>query len=68
MRACWVCSEPIFECMGFVAAGDLTDFLEGKRTSVRETCGGCILRCVYAEEMGLPRPFPYPNEEIRTPE
>lgn len=45
-RNCVGCGKEILECMGFVKAGDLLEFLDGKRVqvAVRELCGTCSER------------------------
>ena len=46
MRQCDKCQVTIDECMGFVNAGDILDFLDNKivASEVRELCGICILK------------------------
>ncbi len=40
-RRCAKCGQAIDECFGFVKAGDIIDFLLGKRRLARELCGIC---------------------------
>lgn len=41
-RKCCICGTPIYGCFGFTKAGDLLDWLEGRRIEIpREVCGKC---------------------------
>jgi hypothetical protein len=46
VRTCAQRSTPIFECMGFVKAGDLIEFQDGVRAAseIREICARCSLK------------------------
>lgn len=43
-RQCFFCSSLIINCNGFVIAGDMLDFLDGKIAAfeIRELCGKCV--------------------------
>lgn len=43
-RYCMDCQTPIYECMGFVLAGDFLRAIEGEITfnEIRERCYRCI--------------------------
>lgn len=48
-RTCMDCGAPIFECMGFVVAGDFLAALEAMQKrdrlpKIRERCGKCVIR------------------------
>ena len=43
-RYCIACGEEIEECMGFVLARDFIDFINGKRSDMREICGSDAIR------------------------
>lgn len=44
MRACFICGEPISDCMGFVLARDFLRLLAGEHIMPREHCGRCAIR------------------------
>lgn len=58
-RQCMDCSDPIEHCNGFVVAGDLLLFQDGKLKGedIREICGRCVLiRTIDPDNPRYPEP------------
>jgi hypothetical protein len=51
-RKCYVCGEPIGECMGFVAARDFLAGFEKEKSSLpRELCGKCGFFALFTQNV-----------------
>jgi len=51
MRNCFVCGDPIYECMGFILARDLLKIMSGLKIRPREFCGNCDIKAALGDEL-----------------